>query len=87
MAFPQGEKVVNETHFELVQDIQIRVTGVLKDLKTEAFEECLRASQRRMRKCSKFMGEYSEGETGEIPDMCGDKGVTATPCMPLFRLL
>ena len=48
----------------MVQNIQSRVTGVLKDLKMEAFEECLRASQRRIRKCIQFMGEYFDGETG-----------------------
>ena len=61
--FPKMKSVVKGTHFESVEDIQTRVTGVLKGLKTEAFEGCFRAWWERMHKCVQFQGKYFEGET------------------------
>ena len=61
--FPKMKSVVKGTHFESVEDIQTRVTGVLKGLKTEAFEGCFRAWRERMHKCVQFHGEYFESET------------------------
>lgn len=62
--FPKLKNVVKGTHFESVEDIKTSVTGVLKGLRTDAFEGCFRAWQERMHKCVQFKGEYFEGETG-----------------------
>ena len=64
MAFPNVKNVVKGAHFESVEDLQIRVTSVLKSLKAEVFEECFRAWRERMYKSVLFRGEYFEGEGG-----------------------
>ena len=46
--FPKVKNIVKRAHFESVEDLQTRVTNVLKSLKTEAFEGCFRAWREMM---------------------------------------
>ena len=61
--FPKVKAVVKGTHFESVQDIQARVTDIMRDLKEDDFKGCFRAWQGRMQRCIQLGGEYFEGET------------------------
>ena len=58
------KKIVKGTHFRLVEDIQTRVTSILKGLKMEALEGCFHVWRERVQKCVQFREEHLEGETG-----------------------
>ena len=58
--FPKLKGILKGTRFEGVDDIKANVTAFLKCIKKEEFAKCFKAWSRRMEKCVKADGEYSE---------------------------
>lgn len=58
--FPKLKEVIKGTHFSDVETIKMAVTTELRNIPKEAFQQCMNAWQKRMRKCIRLGGNTSK---------------------------